>query len=138
MSEELEAKIEKLFANIYLSTDLKFMRPFKRQMYRCGIDCLDDKNELKDIDSCIQTCGKTIHEAMGILTKEGGAFQQQLDRCLTDCQVEVRNEKDDMKAKSRFDVCADKCLAKFTPLSLDVIRTIDEKLDKLERNTRLV
>ena len=47
----------------------------QRHMFKCGHDCLDDKNTTKQAERCIDDCGQTMHQAMNILQNEATAFQ---------------------------------------------------------------
>lgn len=44
-------------------------------MFKCGHDCLDDKNTTKQAEHCIDDCGATMHKAMGLVQKEVNSFQ---------------------------------------------------------------
>lgn len=58
--------------------------------------------------------------------------QGRIDRCLMNCQDDVRNERDEATAKRIFDSCAAKCVAQFNPVVPEVVKTLCEKLDKLK------
>lgn len=60
-----------------------------------------------------------------------------MDRCLMNCQDDVRNEKEEAKAKRLFEGCAEKCVATFGPAVPEVIKTICEKLDKLKKDNKI-
>lgn len=137
MSEELGSQIQDMFRNIYDAADRKYMRPIKRQMFKCGIDCMDDKYSVKQAEQCIDDCGQTMHQAMNILQTEANAFQGRIDRCLMDCQDQVRNERDEAKAKRTFDGCAEKCVNQFAPTVPEVVKNLCEKLDKLKKDNKI-
>lgn len=44
-------------------------------MFKCGHDCLDDKNSMKQAEKCIDECGQTMHLAMNTIQTEINAFQ---------------------------------------------------------------
>lgn len=44
-------------------------------MFKCGYDCLDDKNTVKQAEKCIDDCGKPMHRAMTIVQNEVNVFQ---------------------------------------------------------------
>lgn len=44
-------------------------------MFKCGHDCLDDKNSIKNAEQCIDDCGRTLHKAMNLVQKEATTFQ---------------------------------------------------------------
>lgn len=48
---------------------------FQRQMFKCGYDCLDDKNSVKQAEKCIDDCGRPIHKAMNVVQNEVNSFQ---------------------------------------------------------------
>lgn len=75
MSDELGNQIQGMFKTIYDASDLKYLRPIKRQMFKCGHDCLEDKNTVKQAEKCIDDCGRPMHKAMIIVQKEINAFQ---------------------------------------------------------------
>lgn len=110
----------------------------QRQMFKCGQDCLDDKNSSKQAEQCIDDCGRTLHQAMNLVQKEVTTFQGKIDRCLMDCQDDVRNERDEVKAKRLFEGCAEKCVKKFSPVVPDVVKSICEGLDKLKKENKIV
>lgn len=133
MSEELGQKLQDMFKTIYESTDLKYLRPIKRQMFKCGYDCLDETRSIRDAEKCIDDCGKPLHKAMTTVQTEVTAFQGRIDRCLMDCQDGVRNEKDESKARLSFERCAERCLEKFTPNVASVSKNICDSLAKLKK-----
>ena len=108
-------------------------------MFKCGLECLDDKNSVRQAEKCIDECGVPMHKAMNIVqaevnsfqvsiyssdtllsynslgdltevnTNHGLSLQGRIDRCLMDCQDGVRNERDEAKAKKLFEDCAESC-----------------------------
>lgn len=106
-------------------------------MFRCAIDCLDDKNSIKEAEHCIDKCGQPLHNAMNTVQSEVTAFQGRIDRCLMNCQDDVRNERDESKAKKQFDDCANKCLNQFLPMVSDVAKVMCEKLDKIKKDSKI-
>lgn len=130
--EEIGNKMQNMFRSIYESIDLKYMRPFKREMFKCAHDCLDDGTTSKDAAKCVDECGRTVHEAMATFQNEINAFEGRIDRCLMDCQDLVRNEKEESKARKIFEGCADMCVNKFIPQVPDVSRVICERLEKIK------
>lgn len=134
--EEIGRKMQNMFSSIYEAIDLKYMRPMKREMFKCAHDCLDDRRKPKEAERCIDDCGKHIATAMTTVNNEVNAFQGRIDRCLMDCQDLVRNEKDESKGRMIFDNCADKCVNKFVPIVPDVIKIMCEKLDKVKSASR--
>lgn len=137
MSEELGNQIQTMFKTIYESVDLRYMRVIKRHMFKCGYDCLDEKNSAKQAEQCVDSCGQTMHHAMTILQTEANAFQGRIDRCLMNCQDDVRNEKDETKARKSFDACAEKCVVQFTPVVSEVVKVLSEKLEKLKKDNKI-
>lgn len=136
MSEELGNRIQEMFKSIYEATDRKYLRPLKRDMFKCGIECLNDKNSIREAENCIEKCGQPMHKGMSILQTEVTAFQGRIDRCLMNCQDDVRNEKEEERARKIFDGCAEKCVNQFTPVTAEVIKTICEKLDALKKEKK--
>lgn len=134
--EEIGMKMQNMLRSIYESIDLKYIRPFKREMFKCAHDCLDDGTKPREAEKCIDDCGRTIHSAMTVVQNEVSAFQGRIDRCLMDCQDLVRNEKDESKARLSFNNCADKCVTKFVPLVPDITKVICEKLEKIKNEKR--
>lgn len=54
-----------------------------------------------------------------------------------DCQDEVRNEKDEAKAKRTFETCAEKCVKKFSPTVSEVVKNVCEGLSKLKKENKI-
>lgn len=54
-----------------------------------------------------------------------------------DCQDNVRNERDETKAKRHFEECADNCVKKFVPVAPEVIKSVCENLDKLKKDLKI-
>lgn len=130
MSEELGKKIQDMFQTIYEAADKKHMRQLKRDMFKCGHDCLDDKNSARQAERCIEDCGRPMHKAMNNVQNEINVFQGRIDRCLMDCQDSARSIKQEAEAKHVFEACAEKCVKKFIPLVPDVIKQINEAVTK--------
>lgn len=133
MSADLGLKFQDMFKTIYESADRKYVRPFKRQMFQCGYKCMDDKNSISQCDDCIEDCGKGLKQVMGVLQTEINAFQGRIDRCLMNCQDDVRHYKDETDARRVFDGCAEKCIVQFTPAVADVTKVITDKLGALKK-----
>lgn len=106
-------------------------------MFTCGIECLDDKNTVKQTERCIDSCETNMRSAMTIVQKEVNAFQGRIDRCLIDCQDSVRNDKDEAKARYKFDQCAETCVKKFIPAVPEVVKSLCENLDKLKKGEQM-
>lgn len=60
-------------------------------------------------------------------------LQGRIDRCLMDCQDDARKEKDEQRARDRFDSCATTCVKKFVPAVPEVVKTISDGLEKLKK-----
>ena len=60
-----------------------------------------------------------------------------MDRCLMNCQDDVRNEKEEAVAKRLFEGCAEKCVKSFVPAVPGVIKTLCEKLDRLKKDNKI-
>jgi len=135
--EDLGQQVQSMFKTIYEATDRKYIRPIKRHMFQCGMGCLDDKNTISKAEECIDDCGKPMKQAMYIVQTEINAFQGRIDRCLMNCQDDVRHERDEAKAKKLFDSCAEKCIKEFNPHVAEVIKVMTGKLDDLKKEYNL-
>lgn len=102
-------------------------------MFSCGLECLDDKNSVKQAENCIDNCGRVMHTAMNIVQKEVNSFQGRIDRCLMDCQDSVRHTKDESVAREKFDKCSDACIMKFISVVPEVVKSLTENLDDLKK-----
>ena len=137
MGDDLGVKVQNMFRTIYEAADVKYIRPIKRQMFQCGIKCLDDKNSVSQAEQCIEDCGRTMQQAMAIVQTEVTAFQGRIDRCLMNCQDDVRHERDESAARKLFDSCAEKCIKEFNPVVPEVIRVMTEKLTTLKKENNV-
>lgn len=54
-----------------------------------------------------------------------------------DCQDNVRNEREEAKAKRLFDECAEKCVNKFVPVVPEVIKSVSGNLAKLKSENNI-
>ena len=53
------------------------------------------------------------------------------------CQDDVRNEREEAKAKRLFDECATKCVQQFIPVVPEVVRVLSQKLDKVKKDANV-
>lgn len=137
MESDLAGQVQAMFKTMYEAADRKYIRPIKRQMFQCGIGCLDDKNTVAKAEDCIENCGQTMKQAMFIVQTEVNAFQGRIDRCLMNCQDDVRHQKDEAKARQLFEGCAEKCVKEFNPVVPEVVKVMTEKLEALKKENNI-
>lgn len=62
-------------------------------MHSCAIKCCDDTGlSMQGVQNCIENCGGRLQHANNYLQKELNNFQQRVQRCVMDCNDEVKDK----------------------------------------------
>jgi len=120
MVEEQRQRIEQEMTKMINELDLKYLRKMQADMHRCAASCCDNRdNSLERVQKCVENCSVSLNWAQNYVQRELESLQNKLQRCVMDCNDDVRvkmgpnpDEKQIDKFTQMFESCATKCVDK--------------------------
>lgn len=76
---------------IFFLCDLHNVTFTQADMHRCAAACCENKNlSLEGVQKCVDNCSVTLNWAQSYVQREFEQCQNKLQRCVTDCNDDVR------------------------------------------------
>lgn len=86
-------RIEQEMTKMINDLDLQYLRKMQADMHRCAANCCVNRNvSLERVQKCVDNCSATINWAQTYVQKEFEIFQNRLQRCVMDCNDDVRQK----------------------------------------------
>lgn len=134
MVEQQRQRIEQEMTKMINELDLQYLRKMQADMHRCAAACCDNKDSsLERVQKCVESCSLSLNFAQNYVQKELEGLQNKLQRCVMDCNDEVRvkmgpnpTESEIEKFTKVFEDCATKCVDKqisYIPSLLNRMKT---------------
>jgi len=87
-------------------------------MHKCAAACCENRDSsLEKVQRCVENCSVTLNWAQNYVQKELELLQNKLQRCVTDCNDDIRvqmganpTENEVEKFTNIFEKCATKCV----------------------------
>ncbi|XP_050296545.1 protein FAM136A [Anthonomus grandis grandis] len=120
MVEQQRQRIEQEMTKMINELDLQYLRKMQADMHRCAATCCDNQDtSLERVQKCVESCSTSLTWAQNYVQKELEGLQNKLQRCVMDCNDEVRvkmgpnpTDSDVDKFTKIFEDCATKCVDK--------------------------
>jgi len=137
MAEAAQSRVQSAIKDFINIVDRQKLRGLERQMHLCAADCTGDMDRtVEEVHRCVERCQGPTQAAQQYVQSELERFQDMLQRCVLQCQDEVKDkvgpntpEAEIRKYRGEFETCAiaccDKNVAKLPSLVEKVKATID-------------
>ncbi|KAL5285622.1 FAM136A family protein [Megaselia abdita] len=110
----------------------------KTDMHYCAAKCCEDRGASIDtVQNCVERCSAPLTRAQSYVQHELGEFQGRLQRCVMQCNDDVKvkmppspSESEIAKYTTQFERCAVSCVDKHVGLIPSLMKTIREVLAK--------
>ncbi|KAL1501881.1 hypothetical protein ABEB36_007122 [Hypothenemus hampei] len=91
MVEQQRQRIEQEMTKMINELDLQFLRKMQADMHRCAAVCCDNnKDSLERVQKCVENCSASLTWAQTYVQRELEGLQNKLQRCVMDCNDEIR------------------------------------------------
>jgi hypothetical protein len=136
MAEQAQSRVQHAIKEFVNDVDQTHLRPMERNMHLCAAECCGKTNAtIDDVHRCVERCQEGTVRAQKFVQNELERFQEQLSRCVLQCQDEVKDkvtpstsDADIDKYRLEFEQCAiaccDKNIGKLGPLTRRVKETL--------------
>ncbi|KAJ8942654.1 hypothetical protein NQ318_013367 [Aromia moschata] len=131
MVEQQRQRIEHEMTKMINEIDMEYLRKMQADMHRCAAQCCDNREaSLERVQKCVENCSSKINWAQSYVQRELEQLQNKLQRCVMDCNDDVRVEK----FTSIFEDCAKKCVDKQIEYMPSLLKKIKADLSKKPQN----
>ncbi|XP_023017498.1 protein FAM136A [Leptinotarsa decemlineata] len=143
MVERQRQRIEQEMTKMINDLDMEYLRKMQADMHRCAAACCDNKEvSLERVQRCVENCSSKINWAQSYVQTELENLQNKLQRCVMDCNDDVRvkmgpnpSESEVDKFTTLFETCATKCVDKQLEYMPSLLKRMKADLAKGEHNT---
>ncbi|ENN72783.1 protein FAM136A [Dendroctonus ponderosae] len=126
MVEEQRQRVEQEMTKLVNELDMQYLRKMQADMHRCAAACCDNReSSLERVQKCVENCSEPLNWAQNYVQEELGALQNKLQRCVMNCNDDVRvqlgvnpSDSEVDKFTKIFEKCATGCVdsqVKFIP-----------------------
>ncbi|XP_055379470.1 protein FAM136A [Condylostylus longicornis] len=138
MIEQQRQRIEQEITKVVDDTDKEYLRKMQVEMHRCAAKCCEDQNSSVDVvQRCVERCTTPVTRAQRFVQNELESYQQRLQRCVMQCNDDIRaemspnpNETEVARYTDKFERCAIKCVDKHLGQIPQLMKTIRSVLSK--------
>lgn len=124
--------------SVSLSLSVSNLCSLQAEMHLCAAKCCEDKHgSIDSVQGCIERCSAPVNRAQQYVQKELGEYQGRLQRCVMQCNDEIKlempanpNEEEISKYTSKFERCAVQCVDKNIEILPKLFKTIKSVLAK--------
>ncbi|KAG5876737.1 hypothetical protein JTB14_028611 [Gonioctena quinquepunctata] len=143
MVEQQRQRIEQEMTKMINDLDMQYLRKMQADMHRCAATCCDNReSSLERVQKCVENCSVKITWAQSYVQRELEQLQNKLQRCVMDCNDDVRVKMGPNPSESEvdtftaiFEKCATKCVDKQLEFMPSLFRRMKADLSKGEHNT---
>lgn len=120
MAEAAQSRVQNAIKDFINIVDRQKLRGLERSMHLCAADCCGDKDRtVEEVHRCVEECQAPTQRAQQYVQGELERFQNMLQRCVLQCQDEVKDkvapntsESEIRKYRGEFETCAIACCDK--------------------------
>ncbi|XP_055320099.1 protein FAM136A [Sitodiplosis mosellana] len=136
--DQQRQRVEQEMTRMVDDLDRSTLRKMQGEMHLCAAKCCDDKNGSIDaVQGCIERCSAPVNRAQQYVQKELGEYQGRLQRCVMQCNDDIKlemppnpTEDEISKYTNKFERCAVSCVDKNIELLPKLFKTIKTVLAK--------
>ncbi|XP_073992035.1 protein FAM136A-like [Rhodnius prolixus] len=145
MVEQQSRRVEDAMKKIVNEIDTEYLRKMQANMHRCAARCCDNNTDsMEQVHQCVQNCSSGLTEAEHFVKQEFSTVQNRLQRCIMDCNDEIRDkagptpsDTDMDKYGAVFEKCAIKCVDKHVEQLPAMLKRMKEVLKKKQHSSAL-
>ncbi|CAH1953752.1 unnamed protein product [Acanthoscelides obtectus] len=91
MVEEQRQRVEQEMTKMINELDVDYLRKMQAAMHKCAAACCENNSaSLESVQKCVESCSVKLTWAQGYVQRELEQLQNKLQRCVMDCNDEVR------------------------------------------------
>ncbi|KAJ8973054.1 hypothetical protein NQ317_011334 [Molorchus minor] len=143
MVEQQRQRIEQEMTRMINELDLEHLRKMQADMHRCAAQCCENReSSLERVQKCVETCSVKIDWAQSYVQRELEQLQNKLQRCVMDCNDDVRvkmgpspSDSEVAKFTGIFENCAKNCVDKQIEFMPALLKKIKADLSKSQSHT---
>uniref|UniRef100_A0AC34FC67 Protein FAM136A n=1 Tax=Panagrolaimus sp. ES5 TaxID=591445 RepID=A0AC34FC67_9BILA len=83
--EETQRRVKNAVDDLIDNLDRDILRDKQRKAFLCSADCCNSTGSRTTIETCVDSCNKSMQKAHTVLETELAALQQQMSRCAMSC-----------------------------------------------------
>ncbi|CAB3362919.1 Hypothetical predicted protein [Cloeon dipterum] len=134
MVDRQRARVEDAMKKFIDDLDRSQLRKMQADMHKCAARCCEDTSSpLERVHGCVEDCSIPLSYAQKYVQTEIGGFQDRLQRCVMQCNDDIRDkmgpnpsESEASRYTGEFEVCATKCVDK----NLEVLSKMFDSVKK--------
>uniref|UniRef100_A0A1B0C3T0 Protein FAM136A n=1 Tax=Glossina palpalis gambiensis TaxID=67801 RepID=A0A1B0C3T0_9MUSC len=138
MIQQQRQRIEQAVTEMIDDMDKTHLRKIQVDMHRCAAKCCEDvEASVESVQRCVERCSKPFNRAQNYVHHELGEFQDRLQRCVMQCNDDVKvkmsaspSADEVAKHTDQFERCAVKCVDKHVGLLSTMMKTMKSVLAK--------
>lgn len=133
---KMQEKLDKEMTSLVDRIGNNLIKPTRKKCFECSMKCCDSKSSMTEFQSCLTRCNQPSEQVEQLFSHELSAFQNKLQRCVMDCQDNIKdkylltqngtssdNNNSDIIQKE-FDSCSANCVTQ----SISKLPLIEKKL----------
>jgi len=136
--EQQRQRVEQEMTKNVDDLDRSFLRQVQADMHFCAAKCCEDKvSSINSVQGCVERCSAPLNRAQRYVHTELEGFQGRLQRCVMQCNDEIKNqmpptpsESEVSKYTNQFERCAIKCVDKHVDLIPNLFKSMKAVLKK--------
>ncbi|XP_077298988.1 protein FAM136A-like [Arctopsyche grandis] len=138
MVEQQKRRLEHLMSELVDDLDRSHLRKMQGDMHRCAARCCDNTSySLDKTHACIENCSTPLNNANNYVQSELTHLQNRLQRCVMQCNDEIREimeinptQQQADRYTAKFEDCAVKCVDKHVDSMPKLLQTMKSVLMK--------
>ncbi|XP_033251678.1 protein FAM136A-like [Drosophila miranda] len=138
MIQQQRQRIESAVTEMIDDMDKTHLRKMQNEMHLCAAKCCqDDTSSVDSVQRCVDRCSTPMTRAQNYVQQELGEFQGRLQRCVMQCNDDVKvkmplspSEEQIAKYTDQFERCAIQCVDKHVGLIPSMMKTMKKVLSK--------
>ena len=143
--DQLQKKLQGAIDIMLKTIDAERMRPLQKKTYLEMAACFDNKTASgSQIEGCLQNSSLAVSGCQQVIQNEMNLFQNRLQRCIADCEDNVRdkfpnfetNQSQTEKAQNLLMSGMSVCVDKHVDLLKSVKQKIEADIDKIKSRSK--
>ncbi|CAH0551796.1 unnamed protein product [Brassicogethes aeneus] len=138
MVELQRQRVEQEMTKLVTDIDLQYLRKMQVTMHKCAAKCCENRDlSMERVQQCVEKCSAPLNFAQSYVQKEFEQLQNKLQRCVMDCNDDIRvkmgpnpTESEIEKFTTQFEKCATKCVDKQLTYMPSLYKRMKAELEK--------
>nr|CAI5855923.1 unnamed protein product [Callosobruchus analis] len=138
MVEEQRQRVEQEMTKVINELDVDYLRKMQAAMHKCAAACCENSSaSLENVQRCVENCSVKLTWAQNYVQRELEQLQNKLQRCVMDCNDEIRvkmgpnpTQSEIEKYTAIFEKCAKGCVDKQVDYMPSLLKKMKADLSK--------